>query len=72
MMMMPRGLITAVLAVQVVQAKGAEFLFLPAMAFTTILATNLLLVASSIGTAPEAVFGQPPATDRGSSGSPSG
>lgn len=50
LLMMPRGLITAVLAVQVVQAKGQEFVFLPAMAFTTILATNLLLVASSIRT----------------------
>jgi hypothetical protein len=29
LLMMPRGLITAVLAVQVVQAKGEEFLFLP-------------------------------------------
>jgi cell volume regulation protein A len=53
LMMMPRGLITAVLAVQVVQAKGDEFVFLPAMAFTAILATNLLLVAGSIRTPPE-------------------
>jgi len=72
MFMMPRGLITAVLAVQVVQAKGEEFLFLPAMAFTTILATNLLLVAGSIRSKPEAVFEQPSPTQGESSESPSG
>jgi cell volume regulation protein A len=47
-LVMPRGLITAVLAVQVVQSKGAEFNFLPAMAFTAILVTNLLLVVASL------------------------
>ena len=47
-LMMPRGLITAVLAVQVVESKGGEFAFLPAMAFSAILATNLLLVVGSI------------------------
>jgi len=47
-LMMPRGLITAVLAVQVVESKGAEFAFLPAMAFSAVLATNLLLVLGSI------------------------
>jgi len=72
LMMMPRGLITAVLAVQVVEAKGGEFLFLPAMAFTTILATNLLLVAGSIRSAPEAVVEQPAASQGESSESPQG
>lgn len=47
-LMMPRGLITAVLAVQVVQATGQEFAYLPAMAFTAILATNLVMVAGSM------------------------
>jgi cell volume regulation protein A len=47
-LMMPRGLITAVLAVQVVENQGSEFGFLPAMAFSAILATNLLLVAGSV------------------------
>jgi cell volume regulation protein A len=47
-LMMPRGLITAVLAVQVVENKGSEFGFLPAMAFSAVLATNLLLVTGSI------------------------
>ena len=47
-LIMPRGLITAVLAVQVVQATGQEFVFLPAMAFTAIVATNAVMVAGSI------------------------
>lgn len=47
-LMMPRGLITAVLAVQVVQATGQQFVYLPAMAFTAIVATNALMVAGSI------------------------
>ena len=47
-LMMPRGLITAVLAVQVVQGTGQEFAYLPAMAFTAILATNLLMVISAL------------------------
>ena len=60
-LMMPRGLITAVLAVQVVENKGSEFAFLPAMAFSAILATNVLLVVGSIratrqGTAKEEVI----------------
>jgi cell volume regulation protein A len=47
-LIMPRGLITAVLAVQVVEATGQEFVFLPAMAFTAIVATNAVMVAGSI------------------------
>jgi cell volume regulation protein A len=47
-LMMPRGLITAVLAVQVVQQRGSEFIYLPAMAFTVVVATNLLLVLGSV------------------------
>jgi cell volume regulation protein A len=46
--MMPRGLITAVLAFQVVEARGTEFSFLPAFAFAVILATNLMLVIGSV------------------------
>lgn len=45
---MPRGLITVVLALQVVQARGDAFSFLPAVAFATILVTNLMLVIGSI------------------------
>jgi potassium/hydrogen antiporter len=54
-LMMPRGLITAVLAVQVVQTSEAEFIYLPAMAFTAILATNVLLIIGSVRAAREAV-----------------
>lgn len=42
--MLPRGLVTAVLALKVVDAKGAQFAFLPDMAFAVILVTNLLLL----------------------------
>jgi Na+:H+ antiporter len=45
---MPRGLITVVLALQVVQARGNNFAYLPAVAFATILVTNLMLVIGSI------------------------
>lgn len=45
---MPRGLITVVLALQVVQARGITFAFLPAVAFATILATNLMVIIGSI------------------------
>jgi len=45
---MPRGLITVVLALQVVQVYGNDFAFLPAVAFATILATNLMVVIGSI------------------------
>ena len=54
-LMMPRGLITAVLAVQVVQTSEAEFIYLPAMAFTAILATNVLLIIGSVRAARETV-----------------
>lgn len=47
--MMPRGLITAVLAFQVVQVRGEKvFSFLPALAFAVILVTNLMLVIGSV------------------------
>lgn len=45
---MPRGLITVVLALQVVQVLGSSFEFLPSVAFATILATNLMVVIGSI------------------------
>jgi NhaP-type Na+/H+ or K+/H+ antiporter len=46
--MMPRGLITAVLAFRVFEARGESFSFLPELAFAVILATNLMLVIGSI------------------------
>ncbi len=45
---LPRGLITAVLAIQVVEVRGAEFAFLPAVAFAVILATNLIVIVGSV------------------------
>jgi cell volume regulation protein A len=45
---MPRGLITIVLALQVIQARGSTFAYLPALAFATILATNLMVIIGSI------------------------
>ncbi len=46
--MLPRGLITAVLAIQAFETKGAEFAFLPAMAFAVILATNVIVIVGSM------------------------
>jgi potassium/hydrogen antiporter len=45
--MLPRGLITVVLAIQVSGARASELAFLPGLAFAVILATNLLLVFGS-------------------------
>jgi cell volume regulation protein A len=44
----PRGLITAVLGIEVVEARGAVFEFLPSLAFAVILITNLVLLVGSI------------------------
>jgi len=46
--MLPRGLITAVLAVEVTNARGDEFSFLPAMALTIMVVTSALLVVGSV------------------------
>ena len=46
--MLPRGLITVVLAIQVVEARGRELEFLPGLAFAIILVTNLLVVLGSL------------------------
>jgi Na+:H+ antiporter len=45
---MPRGLITIVLALQVIHARGSTFAFLPTLAFAMILATNLMVIIGSI------------------------
>ncbi|HUZ46989.1 MAG TPA: cation:proton antiporter [Terriglobia bacterium] len=54
-LIMPRGLITVVLALQVVQARGDAFSFLPPVAFATILITNLMLILGTIRAARLAV-----------------
>jgi cell volume regulation protein A len=46
--MLPRGLITIVLALEVVDVRGSEMVFLPALAFATILITNLILIFGSV------------------------
>jgi len=45
---LPRGLITAVLAVQVYESMGADFAFLPALAFAVILVTNAMVIIGSV------------------------
>jgi Na+:H+ antiporter len=44
----PRGLITAVLAIQVLDARGPQVAFLPGLAFAAILITNLLVIVGSV------------------------
>ena len=46
--MLPRGLVTAVLALEIVAERGQVFSFLPAMAFTVVLVTNLFIVWGSV------------------------
>lgn len=47
-LMFPRGLITAVLALQVLEVKGTMFFYLPAMAFAVVIFTNLFVVAAAV------------------------
>lgn len=46
--MLPRGLVTAVLALKVFQTKGPQFAFLPDMAFAVVLVTNVFLLIGSV------------------------
>jgi potassium/hydrogen antiporter len=63
-LMLPRGLITAVLALQIVNARGAAFNFLPAMAFTVVLVTNMFVVIAAfrVKPAPQIEAAASPAT----------
>jgi hypothetical protein len=54
--MLPRGLVTAVLALEIVSARGVVFAFLPAMAFTVILVTNLFVVVGAVRSAKASAF----------------
>jgi len=45
---LPRGLITAVLGIEVVDARGADFAFLPSLAFAVIVITNLALLIGTL------------------------
>jgi potassium/hydrogen antiporter len=44
----PRGLITAVLGIDVLEARGAQFAFLPSLAFAVILLSNLVLLVGTL------------------------
>ena len=48
--MLPRGLITIVLALEVVDVRGVSMQFLPALSFANILLTNLMLIFGSVRT----------------------
>jgi len=61
--MMPRGLVTAVLALEIVAARGPAFSFLPAMAFTVVLITNLFIVWGSVRASKTAGGESPPEAD---------
>jgi potassium/hydrogen antiporter len=45
---LPRGLITAVLGIQVLEARGTQFEFLPSLAFAVILLTNFILLIGTL------------------------
>ena len=45
---LPRGLITAVLGIEIVDSRGADFAFLPSLAFAVILITNVALLIGSL------------------------
>jgi potassium/hydrogen antiporter len=61
---LPRGLITAVLGINVLEARGAQFEFLPSLAFAVILLSNFLLLIGTVRarSAMVAVPGGPPET----------
>jgi cell volume regulation protein A len=46
--LLPRGLITAVLALQVLEARGAGYEFLPDLAFAVILLSNVVLLGGTL------------------------
>ena len=57
--MLPRGLVTAVLALEIVAERGQVFNFLPAMAFTVVLVTNLFIVWGSVRAGRQAAAATP-------------
>jgi cell volume regulation protein A len=61
--MLPRGLVTAVLALEIVDARGAVFAFLPAMAFTVVLVTNLFIVWGAVRSG-QAEVAEPPLPEK--------
>lgn len=61
--MLPRGLVTAVLALEIVSARGQVFAFLPAMAFTVIMVTNFFVVVGAVRSAKISAV-QPASTEK--------
>jgi cell volume regulation protein A len=61
-LLIPRGLITAVLALEVVQSMPTELAFLPSLTFALILFTNVLVLVASIRAAPLAATSTEPPT----------
>jgi len=57
--MLPRGLVTAVLALEIVESRGEAFSFLPAIAFTVVLVTNLFIVWGAVRAGRTALAEQP-------------
>jgi cell volume regulation protein A len=53
--MLPRGLITVVLAVQVLEVKGSNFAFITELAFAVILVTNFMAIIASVRAKPVSV-----------------
>ena len=44
----PRGLISVVLGIEILEARGANFEFLPSLAFAVVLLTNLTVLVGTI------------------------
>lgn len=63
----PRGLITAVLGIQVIEVRGPAMAFLPSLAVVVILLTNLLLVVGTVR-ARNAPFDEPVAAKEAADG----
>jgi potassium/hydrogen antiporter len=63
--MLPRGLITIVLAIEIVEVRGQPMAFLPPMSFAVILLTNLIMVFGSIRTSKTAPAVLPEQVERG-------
>jgi hypothetical protein len=45
---LPRGLITVVLGIEVLEGRGSDFAFLPSLAFAVVLLTNLTVLIGTI------------------------
>ena len=55
-LLLPRGLITVVLALQVIPVLGPDYSFLTSLAFAVVLVTNLLVIVAGIRSKPSQAF----------------